>query len=187
MRRLYLVLASAVIATTLIVVAAGASAAPASEDFLALAYSRSLHEADSLGNYVRASFGGHATTLGRAKHLALNECVKAGGAAGHDANGAPVYQDDCKGLAWVRDGFLALAIEDMRVKSPQGYEPKYGWATDRKYARAKGRALDSCYAAEPLLNADCKISFVGSTDGAHDRQSNFDGGPWNTPTVPPPH
>ena len=38
-----------------------------------MAYSRSLHEYGE-----KAAYGGKATTLGQAKWIALNECVKAG-------------------------------------------------------------------------------------------------------------
>ena len=40
---------------------------------------------------------------------ALNECVKGGG------RHSVVCKDDCKGIAWVRDGYLALAIENLKV------------------------------------------------------------------------
>ena len=69
-----------------------------------MAYSRSLHEYGE-----KAAYGGKATTLGQAKWIALNECVKARG------RHSVVYKDDCKGIAWVRDGYLALAIENLKV------------------------------------------------------------------------
>ena len=77
---------------------------PPKEAFLAVAYSRSLHEYGE-----KAAYGGKATTLGQAKWIALNECVKARG------RHSVVYKDDCKGIAWVRDGYLALAIENLKV------------------------------------------------------------------------
>ena len=131
---------------------------PPKEAFLAVAYSRSLRE-----HGEKAAYGGKATTLGRAKWIALNECVKARGR--HSA-----YKDDCEGIAWVRDGCLILAIENLKVHKwgppPPDYEPKYGWAKDREYGKAKGRALYCCHAPKHMLTGDCNIAFISSTEGA---------------------
>lgn len=105
-----------------------------------MAYSRSLHE-----HGEKAAYGGKATTLGRAKWIALNECVKARGR--HSA-----YKDDCEGIAWVRDGCLILAIENLKVHKwgppPPDYEPKYGWLrTGSLHSPARIGAEDGLFPA----------------------------------------
>jgi hypothetical protein len=138
--------------------------------YLALAYSRSLHEADNA--FVSFSYDGRSGTLGQAKWRAYNECVKHGGR--HSA----VYKDDCRGIAWVRDGWLAFAVEDLVVKEP-GYEPKWGWAVDQRLNKAKGKALQECYEADPR-SAECKLDY-GEQAGSLDSPSTFNGGTWRTP------
>jgi uncharacterized protein DUF4189 len=175
MRQLYVLLASAVIATTLIVVAAGASAAPASEGFLAVAYSRSLHEGGE-----KAAYGVRGTTLANAKFDALHKCRTAG-----NTQYPNQYALDCKGIAWVRDGWMGFAIEDLKVNihgpPPPGYEPNYGWGIAVQGSRARGRALYECHKAQPQYTGECNIAFWASTQGSETPPSTFDGGSWNTP------
>src|SRR3712207_8010439 len=76
---------------------------PPKEAFLAVAYSRSLHEYGE-----KAAYGGKATTLGQAKWVAVNERVKGRGGDSF------LYKEDGKGIGWVRDGYLGVAFEKLK-------------------------------------------------------------------------
>jgi hypothetical protein len=141
--------------------------------YLALAYSRSLHEARIDKQYHHLSFDGRADTLQQAKWRAYNECVKSGGR--HSA----VYKDDCRGIAWVRDGWLAFAVEDLASEGPSGYKPKWGWGINEVSNKAKGKAVQECYEADPY-NRQCKLNY-NEWAGSISPSTSFNGGPWHNP------
>jgi hypothetical protein len=93
-RRLYILLAAVVIATLLIAVATGASAAPRAKVYGALWGSESLQDA-----YV-----GFASNKSDANAFAYNRCLRAG-------NTNPEYQNDCTPGVWVRNGSMAFAMD----------------------------------------------------------------------------
>jgi hypothetical protein len=117
MRRLYILLASVMIATLLIAVAssAGASAAPRQqpETFAALWASTSLQN----------SYPGFATNLSDANAYAYNRCLRAGNANPEE------YQDDCAPGVWVENGYMAFAM-DVSANT---------WGTG--WGHTRGRAL----------------------------------------------
>lgn len=125
MRRLYVLLVSIVLATTLIAVAssAGASAAPTrqEEPFGALAFAPSVEQ---------AAFDSYAFAFSKraAKRSALANCQES-------ASEFDYYRQDCQGAVWVRNGWMALAYE-----RPAGAPPyTLAWGSD--WGRTKDVAL----------------------------------------------
>jgi hypothetical protein len=134
------------------------------EKYGAMAYAPSLiRDRHNQVSYIRT-----AATLREAKNLAHDACVEFG-------SRYPEYKRDCQGVAWVRNGWLALAKEVMVTQRPQGYLPRAGWAWAKTAHEAKADALRQCYRANPY-NAECDIDRVDNTiiSGA------FAGGPWHT-------
>jgi Domain of unknown function (DUF4189) len=174
MRRLYILLASAVIATTLIAVAAGV--ASAGDTFLDGGEYGALAVSSSLGH----AYTGSANTRAKAIKDAYNTCHE-------DARKHPyLYHKDCQGAVWVRNGWVAVALEPKLdpQEIQQGHvSPDYeevwggGWAKTSNSAQSK--ALNSCYAKNPVSET-CKVETKVATKKPLD-EKHFDGGVWTKP------
>jgi Domain of unknown function (DUF4189) len=165
MRRLYVLLVSAVIATTLIVVATGVSASPspspspggAGQEYGALVTAFSLQQYEGGGHPELVGFWGHGTTLHQAKRSAVQDCWQTGNSKKYE----PTFKADCKKAAWVRNGYLALAVN---------VDPNStGWAWAKTEAEAKRDAVAFCKKgisspSHKLDEKDCKVSEFLVTD-----------------------
>jgi hypothetical protein len=173
MRRLYLLRASAVMATTLIVVAAGASAFPSMQqknEFLALAFSPSLQRL-AIERDPKAFFK-TASTLGRAQTGAYQACVDEG------RNHPQEYNYDCQGVAWVQNGYLGFSAEDVGTAgaTDEAYEPVWGWAARRIAGDAVDASQMQCLAKHPQYGP-CRLMKPPHTALPFGRP--FRGGPWH--------
>ena len=173
MRRLYMLLASAVIATILIAVAAGV--ASAGDPFLDGGDYGALAVSSSLGH----AYTGSATSVTTAKKVAYNKCHEAAKTASH-------YLKDCQGAVWVRNGWVAVALEpplDPQEIQQGHVDPDYrevwggGWAKTSNAAQSK--ALNSCYAKNPVSET-CKVEKSVATQKPLE-EKKFDGGVWTKP------
>jgi hypothetical protein len=136
MRRLYILLASVVIATTLVALTMSSVSAQAAEGpYGAIAVAPSIvnfhYDVD--------------LTKARAQRGALANCRWLGS---HLSD----YRGDCQGAVWVHNGWMALAFEGT-IEGPP-YDPAWGSGWGRKEAIAIRHALRVCqrYAGE-----SCKI------------------------------
>jgi hypothetical protein len=186
MRRLYVLLTPAVIATTLIVVAAGASAGPphpapspnpgAPKEYLALAISPSLIKVPyGDAGYAPEAAEALGTTLKAAQDAALAKCESQGVA------NERYYKDDCQGGVWVRSGYIAFATENLvpgtdPTQPAYRYRYAYGGAYGTTQNKAKGKAIDNCYLKDPQYN-ECVLVDGSSSEGTIDL-SKHKGGPW---------
>jgi hypothetical protein len=180
MRRLYILLASAVIATMLIVVAIGASASPSPSpgtklEYVALAIAPSLIKIPNIGpnSFYPEAEASVSTTLGDAKKRALASC---------ESNGISrerYYKDDCQGAVWVHKGWLALATERLApegTKVPYRYKYAYGGAYGPTRNKAIGKAVDNCYSKDPQYE-ECVFVDATATDSV-DPNKAPQGGSW---------
>ncbi len=114
MRRLYILLVSAVLATTLIAVASstGASAAPTQqkEQFGAQAFARSVAREGEAFAFSKRD----------AKTNALANCQAR-------ASQSNSYLQDCQGAVWVRNGWMAVAWQESAGGSPSTPAWGSGW------------------------------------------------------------
>jgi hypothetical protein len=153
----------------------GAAAAQAPfKEYLALVIARSLQFAP---NSEVAHWGWDRTSLGEAKLAAFRHCVEAG------RNHPKYYEDDCVGVAWVRNGILALAMEDLQ-QARQAYTAVGGWGAEEDYIKkAKNLAVQHCSAQDPSYR-ECKIVAWQDTDYlryANRPLAPYDSGPWHHP------
>jgi hypothetical protein len=133
LRRLYILLVSAVLATTLIAVASstGASAAPTQqkEQFGAQAFARSVAREGEAFAFSKRD----------AKTNALANCQAR-------ASQSNSYLQDCQGAVWVRNGWMAVAWQESAGGSPSTPAWGSGWAprvmllylTPRGFANSRG-------------------------------------------------
>jgi Domain of unknown function (DUF4189) len=164
MRRVYILLASAVIATTFIAVASstGASATPTQqgEQFGAMAFAPSL---SSIGNGVDVEF---ASRKGAAKRAALADCQARG------VSHSNYYGQDCQGAVWVRNGWAAVAWEKEPSAPPYKVAWGSGWGPTSDIAIFHANELCQQYAGAACPNHSAHLT------------PNFDpnkptkGGPW---------
>ena len=128
MRRLYILLAAALIAATLI--ALGGSPASAerghAKQYTALTYSPSTD----------ISTVGDGSTLRSAEKKAYNHCQSVN-------TGDPNYQGDCQGAGWVQNGWIAVA----REATYEGPPVQFGWGWDPTRGGAVNGAGSSCQQA----------------------------------------
>jgi hypothetical protein len=155
MRRLYILLASAVMATLIAVATGVASAgdpflddATAGQEYGALAIAPSLLKVpgQAPNNASPEAAWRTDTNLTDAKKLALSNCENQGIA------NERYYKDDCQGAVWVRNGWVALATEQLAPKGttvPYRYKYAYGGAYGETRNQAIGKAIDNCYKKDP--------------------------------------
>jgi hypothetical protein len=139
--------------------------------FVALAFAMSLqHVPPPPGEVYYVQNG---ITLKDAKFDALYDCRESG-------NDNPTYYEkDCQGGVWVRNGYLAFAIEplpDPGDKVKPGYEQAYGLAYAQTFAEAKARALDNCSLDDPQYKR-CRVVVAQASENPHDPNA-FKGGSW---------
>jgi Domain of unknown function (DUF4189) len=184
MRRLYiqLVLASAVIVTTLIAVGTGVYAGDPFNDpvqdkreYLAVAFAPSLikYPTASAKNPYPEAADVLSTTLADAKKQALAKCEDQGVARER------YYKDDCQGAVWVRNGWVALAEEPLAPKGadvPYSYKYAYGGAYAETRNKAVGKAVDICFKKDPKYR-DCEVVEAWSTDAPFNPHAH-QGGAW---------
>jgi hypothetical protein len=138
------------------------------QEYLALAYSSSLHnDADRVFYFIAESL-----KLGQAKEDAYQSCTERA-------------EGDCRGIAWVTDGYISFAVEDIRGYNrlddiPQDYNPSWGWAIGKTRDSVNSNALKQCYLGDPVYS-DCKRVLTTYTNGANSPPNNLDGGSWFNP------
>jgi hypothetical protein len=141
-RRLYVLLASAVIATLLIALTmCTLSAQGVSKRYGAIAAVPSL---------VR-SVDGYGATLRQAKRAAIKECRQV---ASHRRK----YAGDCQGAVWVRNGWIAIAFERSVEQPYSELAWGSGWGHTKESAKYQARKVCRRYAQEK-----CEVKSVYQT------------------------
>jgi hypothetical protein len=156
MRRLYILLASGVIAATLIAVASSTGASAAGEKFAAIAFTPSLADASP----------GEGFYLQQAKRAAIAECQHAGSVFPEH------YRDDCQGAVWVRNGWAAVAME-ATLEGPPFY-PQWGWGWGDTQDTAETNALKYC---RQDAHEECTINLWAKSP-SFDPAAETTGGGW---------
>ena len=156
-RRLYVLLASAVIATLLI--ALTMSTVSAQEGV-----SKRYGAISAVPSLVRG-VDGYGATLRQAKRAAIKECRQFGS---HRRK----YAGDCQGAVWVRNGWIAIAFE-RTVEQPYS-ELAWGSGWGHRKDSAKDQARNVCrrYAQEK-----CEVKSVYETP-VRDPSLRSKGGSW---------
>jgi len=134
MRRLYILLASALIAATLIALGGSPASGKSghTKQYTALAFSPSA---------VISSVG-DGSTLKSAEKKAGNQCLSV-------TYGDPNYRGDCQTSGWVQNGWIAVGYEGTLEGPP--YNPQWNWGYGRTRTEAINSAAYNCQqvAAEP--------------------------------------
>jgi hypothetical protein len=153
MRRLYLLLAAALIAASLVALPV-ASASAVTKRYMAIAAAPSVVGARSAYGHTKA----------RAKRKAMTECKR------HYAND-PHFRHDCKGAVWVRNGWASVAYEKTKERPYKNLAWGSGWGPTKAEANHQGRKVCRRYAKEK-----CTTQFY---DHSLKRGSGATrGGPW---------
>jgi hypothetical protein len=132
MRRLYLLLAAALIVLSLVALTMGAAAGAVTREYMAIATAPSV-----LGG--SSSYG---QTKAGAKSRAMTKCKR-------DNAKNPHFRNDCTGAVWVRNGWASVAYEKTK-ETPyknlawgSGWGPRrananhHAWKVCRRYAKEK--------------------------------------------------
>ena len=153
MRRLYMLMAAVLVASTLVAITMS-SAGAKSGRYGAMVASPSL-----IG-----SWSGYGTSKKSAKHDALLKCRQ---------NGPRFrgFADDCRPAVWVYNGFVAVAYEKITEKPYKNLAWGSGWGETK--ADAKYQARRSCRGAS---QEKCVVREVRHTP--HTSQLKTRGGPW---------
>jgi hypothetical protein len=155
-RRLYVLLASAVIATLLIALTMSTlSAQGVSKRYGAISAVPSL---------VRG-VDGYGATLRQAKRAAIKECRQF---ASHRRK----YAGDCQGAVWVRNGWIAIAFERTVEQPYSDLAWGSGWGHTKDSARYQARNVCRRYAQEK-----CEVKAAYETP-ARDPSLESKGGSW---------
>lgn len=153
MRRLYLLLAAALIVLSLVALTMG-SAGAVTEKYMAIATAPSV-----LGG---SSSYGH--TKAEAKRNAMTKCKR------HNANN-PDFRNDCTGAVWVHNGWASVAYEKTKEDPYKKLAWGSGWGPTKVEANRQGRKVCRRYAREK-----CTTRF---NDHSLKRGSGATrGGPW---------
>jgi hypothetical protein len=153
MRRLYMLMAAVLVASTLLAITMS-SAGAKSGRYGAMVASPSL-----IG-----SWSGYGTSKKSAKHDALLKCRQ---------NGPRFrgFAHDCRPAVWVYNGFVAVAYEKTKEKPYKNLAWGSGWGETK--ADAKHQARRSCRGA---AQESCVVREVRHTH--HTGQLKTRGGPW---------
>ena len=156
MRRLYILMAAVLVASTLVALTVSSAGAKSgvTKRYGAMVASPSLI----------ASWSGYGTTKKKAKHNALSKCEQNGPRFTGFAN-------DCKPAVWVYNGFMAVAYEKTKEKPYKNLAWGSGWGETK--ADAKYQARRSCRAA---ARERCLVREVRHTP--HTSQLKTRGGAW---------
>jgi Domain of unknown function (DUF4189) len=157
MRRLYILMAAVLVASTLVALtmsSAGAKSSGGTKRYGALVASPSL-----IG-----SWSGYGTSKKGAKHNALLKCQE---------NGPRFrgFAHDCRSAVWVYNGFVAVAYEKTKEKPYKNLAWGSGWGQTK--ADAKHQARSSCRGP---AKENCLVREVRHTP--HTSQLKTRGGPW---------
>jgi hypothetical protein len=155
-RRLYVLLASAVIATLLIALTMSTlSAQGVSKRYGAIS------AVPSLVRGVEC----YGATLRQAKRAAIKECRQVASHRRKDAG-------DCQGAVWVRNGWIAIAFERSVDKPNSELAWGSGWGHGKDSAKYQARKVCRRYAQEK-----CKVQSVYQTP-VRDPSVRSKGGSW---------
>jgi Domain of unknown function (DUF4189) len=156
MRRLYVLTASAVIATLLIALTMSTvSAQGVSKRHGAIAAVPSLV----------SGVDGYGATLKQAKSAAIEECRKF---ASHRRK----YAGDCQGAVWVRNGWIAIAFERTVEQPYRDLAWGSGWGHTKDSAKYQARTVCRQYAQEK-----CEVKSTYETP-VRDPSLGSKGGSW---------
>jgi hypothetical protein len=171
MRRVYVLLAAAVIAATLIAVAgsAGASVAPQQQGPKQYTPSALPYGALAIARSVRNAWDGYGSTKAQAKNNALAKCRR-------NARTDPIYRGDCQGAVWVHWGWMAIAMDWKGDKKPP-YYPAWGSGWGPTQGSAINNAVRVCrkYAGK---TPNCSHRGVKQTAPPPSETSQITGGSW---------
>ena len=156
MRRLYILIAAVLVASTLLALTMSSAGAKSgvSKRYGAMVASPSL-----IG-----SWSGYGDSKKGAKHDALLKCQQNGP---HFSG----FADDCRPAVWVYNGWVALAYEKTKEKPYKNLAWGSGWGETK--ADAKYQARKSCRGA---ARENCVVREVRHT--SHTSQLRTSGGPW---------
>ena len=154
MRRLYILIAAVVVASTLLALTMSSAGANKSGRYGAMVASPSL-----IG-----SWSGYGTSKKGAKHEALLKCRQ-------NAPRFRGFAHDCRSAVWVYNGFVAVAYEKTKEKPYKNLAWGSGWGETK--AEAKYQARRSCRAAS---QERCLVREVRHTP--HTSQLKTRGGAW---------
>ena len=156
MRRLYILMAAVVLASTLVALTMSSAGAKSgvTKRYGAMVASPSL-----IG-----SWSGYGDSKKTAKHNALLKCRE-------NAPRFRGFADDCRPAVWVYNGFMALAYEKTKEKPYKNLAWGSGWGETK--AEAKHQARRSCRGA---AQEKCVVREVRHTP--HTSQLKTRGGPW---------
>ena len=156
MRRLYILMAAVLVASTLLALTMSSAAANSAmtKRYGAMVASPSLI----------ASWSGYGTSKKGAKHEALLKCRQ---------NGPRFrgFAHDCRPAVWVYNGFVAVAYEKTKEKPYKKLAWGSGWGETK--ADAKYQARSSCRGA---AKERCVVREVRHTPHTSDLKTR--GGPW---------
>jgi hypothetical protein len=156
MRRLYILMAAVLIASTLVAVTMSSAGAKSGviKRYGAMVASPSLI----------ASWSGYGSSKKRAKHDALFKCRQ---------NGPRFtgFAHDCRPAVWVYNGWVAVAYEKTKEKPYKNLAWGSGWGETK--ADAKYQARRSCRGP---ARENCVVREVRHTP--HTSQLKTRGGPW---------
>ena len=156
MRRLYILMAAVLVASTLAALTMNSAGANSgvTKRYGAMVVSPSLI----------AGWSGYGASKKRAKHKALLKCRE-------NAPRFSGFAHDCKPAIWVYNGFMAVAYEKTREKPYKKLAWDSGWGETK--ADAKYQACRSCRAA---AQESCVVREVRHTP--HTSQLKTRGGAW---------
>jgi hypothetical protein len=131
MRRLYLLLAAALIVLSLVALTMGAAAGAVTKKYMAIATAPSVVGGSSSYGHTKAE----------AKRKAMTKCKR------HNANN-PHFRNDCTGAVWVRNGWASVAYEKTKEHPYKNLAWGSGWGPTRKNANHHGWKVCRRYAKE---------------------------------------
>ena len=155
-RRLYVLLASAVIAALLIALTMSTLSAQGMGK---------RHGAIAAVPSLVRGVDGYGTTLRQAKRAAIKECRQVG-------SQRRKYAGDCQGAVWVRNGWMAIAFERSVEKPYSKLGWGSGWGHRKKSAKYQARNVCRRYAKEK-----CEVQSVYQTP-VRDPSLGSKGGSW---------
>ena len=153
MRRLYLLLAAALIVLSLVALSVG-SAGAVTEKYMAIATAPSV-----LGG--SSSYG---QTKAGAKSRAMTKCKR-------DNAKNPHFRNDCTGAVWVRNGWASVAYEKRKEHPYKNLAWGSGWGPTRSEANRQGRKVCRRYAKEKCTTQFYDRSIYRGSGATR-------GGPW---------
>jgi len=166
MRRVYIVLSAALLATMLVAFAVGsAGAQPVSKRYAAQAkdyWYAALAVAPS--NWKYGGYG-QGLTKKEAEKRAMYYCRSG-------QENEPLYRGDCQGAVWVKNGYMATAFEKTKEQPYKNLAWGSGWG--HKFYRAKQEAKSVCY---DYANEPCAIAQTAPSR-AYDPSLPTKGGGW---------